>query len=93
HALYFSRAPIPFARDDKLLAAYKHIGVYAYRADFLRRYCELPSSPIEEIEALEQLRVLWHGLKISAKVTEQVSLPGVDTLEDLERVRQYLAVA
>ncbi|MGH8729929.1 MAG: 3-deoxy-manno-octulosonate cytidylyltransferase, partial [Burkholderiales bacterium] len=61
HALYFSRAPIPFARDDKLLAAYKHIGVYAYRADFLRRYCELPPSPIEEIEALEQLRVLWHG--------------------------------
>jgi 3-deoxy-manno-octulosonate cytidylyltransferase (CMP-KDO synthetase) len=100
HAIYFSRAPIPFARDSFAgetvppgLPAYRHIGIYAYRAGFLRRYCDLTPSPIEEFEALEQLRVLWHGFKISIKVTERLSLPGVDTPEDLERVRQYLAVA
>jgi 3-deoxy-manno-octulosonate cytidylyltransferase (CMP-KDO synthetase) len=100
HAIYFSRAPIPFARDSfsrdqmpRELPAYRHIGVYAYRAGFLRQYSDLTPSPIEEFEALEQLRVLWHGRKISVKVTERISLPGVDTPEDLERVRRYLAAA
>jgi 3-deoxy-manno-octulosonate cytidylyltransferase (CMP-KDO synthetase) len=69
------------------------MGLYAYRARFLQRYCDLLTSPLEEVEALEQLRVLWHGYKIGVKVSECAALPGVDTPEDLERVRQYLAVA
>jgi 3-deoxy-manno-octulosonate cytidylyltransferase (CMP-KDO synthetase) len=99
-ALYFSRAPIPYPRDSLFrselpphLTAYRHIGLYAYRGEFLQRYCELAPSPLEEIEALEQLRALWHGYKIGVKVTDRLTLPGVDTPEDLERVRQYLAVA
>lgn len=96
HALYFSRAPIPWPRDafavgrDRLpdgLPALRHIGIYAYRVAFLRRYGALGAASLEQIEALEQLRVLWHGFRI--RVTEIAHAPenGVDTPEDLERIR------
>jgi len=96
HALYFSRAPIPWARDpfaqDKSvlpgnLGALRHIGIYGYRAGFLRAYRDLAASPIESIEALEQLRVLWHGHKIGVFIAANAPAAGVDTPEDLERVR------
>ncbi len=96
-ALYFSRAPIPWARDafaaDRRelpanLGALRHIGIYGYRAGFLRRYGRLAPSPIEGIEALEQLRVLWHGHVIKVAVFEHPPQAGVDTREDLERVRR-----
>jgi 3-deoxy-manno-octulosonate cytidylyltransferase (CMP-KDO synthetase) len=96
-ALYFSRAPIPWARDafassrERLpanLGALRHIGIYAYRVGFLRQYGQLAPSPIEAIEALEQLRVLWHGHTIRVAVFDHPPEPGVDTAEDLERVRQ-----
>jgi 3-deoxy-manno-octulosonate cytidylyltransferase (CMP-KDO synthetase) len=97
-ALYFSRATIPWARDafaasrDTLPAGYaplRHIGLYAYRNDFLQAYPGLEQSPLESIEALEQLRVLWHGHPIAVHVTDAAPAPGVDTPEDLERVRRY----
>jgi 3-deoxy-manno-octulosonate cytidylyltransferase (CMP-KDO synthetase) len=100
-ALYFSRAPIPWARDafaqDKSslppeLGALRHIGLYAYRAGFLRRYAGLAPSPLEGVEALEQLRVLWHGYAIGVFVCDQAPPAGVDTPEDLERVARALAV-
>lgn len=96
-ALYFSRAPIPWSRDafaasrEQLpegLGALRHIGLYAYRAGFLRRYSQLPPSPIEGIESLEQLRVLWHGAEIAVATTREAPAPGVDTPEDLEKVRK-----
>jgi 3-deoxy-manno-octulosonate cytidylyltransferase (CMP-KDO synthetase) len=96
-ALYFSRAPIPWARDafsssrERLppnLGALRHIGIYGYRVGFLRQYAQLAPSPIEAIEALEQLRVLWHGYTIHVAVFDHAPEPGVDTAEDLERVRQ-----
>jgi 3-deoxy-manno-octulosonate cytidylyltransferase (CMP-KDO synthetase) len=95
-ALYFSRAPIPWARDmfaaDKTvlpadLGALRHIGIYGYRAGFLRAYRDLAASPLEGIEALEQLRVLWHGYAIGVFVAAHAPAAGVDTPEDLERVR------
>lgn len=94
-ALYFSRAPIPWWRDGSAAgqpalppaAALRHIGVYGYRAGFLRRFPTLAASPIESIESLEQLRVLWHGERIAVHRCEQAPGPGVDTAEDLERVR------
>jgi 3-deoxy-manno-octulosonate cytidylyltransferase (CMP-KDO synthetase) len=95
-ALYFSRAPIPHWRDaaapDALPAPppLRHIGIYAYRAGFLRRFPALPPCPLEATEALEQLRVLWHGERIAVHVSEQRPGPGVDTPEDLERVRALL---
>lgn len=106
HALLFSRAPIPWHRDGfagdrqiseikELPAGYqplRHIGLYAYRRDFLRQYPSLPVSPIENIEALEQLRVLWNGFRIAVHRTEQAPHAGVDTPEDLERVRIHFAV-
>lgn len=100
-ALYFSRAPIPWARDafaqDKSslppeLGALRHIGLYAYRAGFLRLYAGLAPSPLEGVEALEQLRVLWHGYAIGVFVCDQAPPAGVDTPEDLERVARALAV-
>jgi 3-deoxy-manno-octulosonate cytidylyltransferase (CMP-KDO synthetase) len=98
YALYFSRASIPWPRDafaGKLampheLGALRHIGLYAYRAGFLRTYASLASSPLERYEMLEQLRVLWHGHRISLGVTPTAPAPGVDTPEDLERVRGLL---
>lgn len=98
-ALYFSRAPIPFARDafarDQTrlppeLPAYRHIGLYAYRAGFLQAYANLPSSPLETHEALEQLRALEHGFRIHVFLTDQPAESGVDTPEDAERVRKRL---
>ncbi|MBA5607558.1 3-deoxy-manno-octulosonate cytidylyltransferase [Duganella sp. FT3S] len=97
-ALYFSRATIPWHRDGfaqdraTLPAGYvplRHIGLYAYRNDFLQAYPALEQSPLEQIEALEQLRVLWHGYPIAVHVTDSAPAAGVDTPEDLERVRQH----
>lgn len=96
-ALYFSRAPIPWARDafasnmDDLPTAIhylRHLGIYAYRAAYLQEYTRLPSCTLEQTESLEQLRVLWNGARIF--VDDAVVEPGhgVDTEEDLERVRQ-----
>ena len=98
-ALYFSRAPIPWPRDafaahapmPPELSALRHIGLYAYRAGFLRSYSGLTPSPLESHEMLEQLRVLWHGYRISVGVTVGAPAPGVDTHEDLERVRGLFA--
>ena len=94
-ALYFSRAPLPWWRDGYAAgitrlsapAPLRHIGLYAYRAGFLRRFPTLAASPLEVVESLEQLRVLWHGERIAVHVSETRPGPGVDTPEDLERVR------
>ncbi|HEU5294608.1 MAG TPA: 3-deoxy-manno-octulosonate cytidylyltransferase [Burkholderiaceae bacterium] len=93
-ALYFSRSPIPHWRDratDSALPAeprpLRHVGLYAYRAGFLRRFAGLSASALEAIEALEQLRVLWHGERIAVHVSDERPGPGVDTPADLERVR------
>ncbi|WP_322992319.1 3-deoxy-manno-octulosonate cytidylyltransferase [Limnohabitans sp.] len=99
-ALYFSRAPIPWWRDGQSDAGFKslpnpaplrHIGIYAYRAGFLRLFPQLTPAPIESMESLEQLRVLWHGHRIAVHVTSEALGPGVDTPEDLARVRQMLS--
>lgn len=96
-ALYFSRAPIPWDRDqfanrrDALPAdfpARRHIGLYAYRVSFLRRFGQLAASPLERCESLEQLRALWHGYPIQVVSVDYAPAPGVDTPEDLERVRR-----
>ena len=71
----------------------RHIGLYAYRAGFLRRFTALSESPLERVESLEQLRVLWHGESIAVHVAPSAPAPGVDTPEDLERVRALLAGA
>jgi 3-deoxy-manno-octulosonate cytidylyltransferase (CMP-KDO synthetase) len=70
---------------------YRHIGLYAYRAKFLRTYPSLAISPIEQVEALEQLRAMWHGERIAVLITDAAPAPGVDTPADLERVRQIYA--
>jgi 3-deoxy-manno-octulosonate cytidylyltransferase (CMP-KDO synthetase) len=96
NALYFSRASIPWPRDafaagqslPEGLPVFRHIGLYAYRAGFLKTYASLSVAPIERFESLEQLRVLWHGYKISVAISEHPAAPGVDTAEDLEKVRQ-----
>lgn len=99
HALYFSRAPIPWARDawaerrDQLpadLPVFRHVGLYAYRVGFLKAYPGLARPTIETQESLEQLRALWHGYRIAVLTVAQASPPGVDTPEDLERVRRLL---
>lgn len=94
-ALYFSRAPMPWWRDGFATgtnslpdpAPLRHIGIYGYRAAFLREFPRLPPSPLEQIEALEQLRALWHGRRIAVHVTQTAPGAGVDTPEDLARVR------
>lgn len=102
YALYFSRATIPWARDafaaapDRIppgLPLYRHYGLYAYRVSFLRQYPSLPPSTIERFEALEQLRALWHGHRIIVSITRGAPAPGVDTEEDLERVRALFSAA
>lgn len=94
-ALYFSRAHIPFWRDGQATgaaraqpgSALRHVGLYGYLAGFLRRFPQLEVSPLEQIESLEQLRVLWHGERIAVHLSAERPGPGVDTPEDLERVR------
>ena len=95
-ALYFSRAPIAYPRDsmragERTLpqadAPLRHIGIYAYRAGFLNEYAQMSASPLENIESLEQLRVLWHGHPIAVEIVAQAPAACVDTQEDLERVR------
>jgi 3-deoxy-manno-octulosonate cytidylyltransferase (CMP-KDO synthetase) len=99
HAQYFSRAPIPYARDAFAggrhelpagLPAYRHIGIYAYRVRFLDCYASLEPTPAERFEALEQLRALGHGHRIAVALWDKALEAGVDTPEDLERVRRQL---
>lgn len=99
-ALYFSRAPIPWHRDEFLrdraqlpdsVRFLRHIGLYAYRVSFLRRYVAFEPSPMEIAESLEQLRVLWHGEPIRVGIAEEEPGPGVDTAADLARAAAYLA--
>ena len=96
HALYFSRAPIPFLRDPPAgtnlpalpqPAPLRHIGIYSYRVGFLRAFPTLAQAPLEITEALEQLRALWHGHRIAVHITPTAPGPGVDTPDDLTRVR------
>ena len=89
-ALYFSRAGIPCPRQG-MVSAYRHIGIYAYRVAFLQQYLSLPVSPLEQTEALEQLRALWHGFRIAVSVSAAAAPPGVDTPEDLDAVLRMLA--
>jgi 3-deoxy-manno-octulosonate cytidylyltransferase (CMP-KDO synthetase) len=90
HALYFSRSLIPYNRDAHPLAPQplRHVGIYSYRVGFLRQFPTLAQAPIEVSEALEQLRALWHGYRIAVHVTPHAPGTGVDTPEDLERVRR-----
>ncbi|MEB0134962.1 3-deoxy-manno-octulosonate cytidylyltransferase [Actimicrobium sp. CCC2.4] len=99
-ALYFSRAVIPWHRDGFALSQavlpsgyqpLRHIGLYAYRNDFLQAYPALAISPLEQVEVLEQLRVLWHGFPIAVHVTDSAPAAGVDTAEDLARVRLHFS--
>lgn len=103
-ALYFSRAPIPWWRDGQTAGTpvgeaftqlpspppLRHVGIYAYRAGFLAQFPLLTPAPIEQLESLEQLRALWHGHRIAVHTTDQAPGPGVDTPEDLQRVRALL---
>jgi 3-deoxy-manno-octulosonate cytidylyltransferase (CMP-KDO synthetase) len=107
-ALLFSRAPIPWSRDDfarawqrptgdasslrwpDALRALRHVGLYAYRAEFLQRFRRLSPAPIELAEKLEQLRALWHGSHIAVMRLDSALPPGVDTPEDLIRIRTLL---
>ncbi len=97
-AAYFSRAPIPFARDHfaangqqslpASFPAYRHVGLYAYRARFLQAYAGLTVAPTEQFESLEQLRAMWHGYRISVTLIDGAPAPGVDTPEDAARMRK-----
>lgn len=98
-AHYFSRAPIPFHRDQasvqwwdasSAFAPLRHVGIYAYRAGFLRSFPQLSPAPTEQVESLEQLRALWHGHAIAVQITHDAPGAGVDTPEDLARVRALL---
>src|SRR3989338_8251584 len=98
-ALYFSHAPMPwyrngFSKEQKELPKdfnyYRHIGIYGYRAAFVRRYIKMPASQIEFVECLEQLRILWNSEKIYVAIAKEKPGPGVDTQEDLNRVRELL---
>ena len=101
YALYFSRATIPYDRQRFLMSEIqdeigdfylRHVGIYAYRAGFINKYISWPTSALEQIEALEQLRVLWQGEKIHVDVAKsRLPVEGVDTAEDLEKARRYAA--
>lgn len=89
-AMYFSRATIPYARDASArdrVHAHRHIGIYAYRVGFLKQYAQLAVTTLEQIESLEQLRVLYHGYQIAVSITQHPTPAGVDTAEDLAIVR------
>jgi 3-deoxy-manno-octulosonate cytidylyltransferase (CMP-KDO synthetase) len=100
-ALYFSRAPIPAARDfagkawwdagSLLPRPLRHVGIYGYRVGFLRQFPGLTQAPMEQLESLEQLRALWHGYRIAVHITDSTPGPGVDTHEDLVRARQLFS--
>jgi 3-deoxy-manno-octulosonate cytidylyltransferase (CMP-KDO synthetase) len=100
YALYFSRAPIPWDRDgfagqgrqvsDKM-PYYRHIGMYVYTVDFLKRYVNWQPSALETVESLEQLRILWYGEKIKVKIVDKTPVTGVDTAEDLHRIEKMMA--
>jgi len=101
YALYFSRAPIPWERDaftwsggvpSGKMPYLRHIGMYAYTVDFLNRYCLWEPSPLESVESLEQLRILWHGESIRVEIVDKTPAAGVDTQEDLMRVEQVLGL-
>ncbi len=101
YALYFSRAPVPWPRDafatgeknalPEGLPALRHIGIYAYRSEFLRRYTTLAPALIEKFESLEQLRAMSHGYRIAVTVSDQAPPPGIDTPDDLDRLRDSMA--
>jgi 3-deoxy-manno-octulosonate cytidylyltransferase (CMP-KDO synthetase) len=90
YALYFSRSRIPFPRETGGIW-HRHAGIYGYRTEFLRKFSSLKPSPLEQTEALEQLRALWHGYRIAVAVSAAEIPPGVDTPQDLEAVRKMLA--
>lgn len=99
-ALYFSRAPVPWWRNGQTAEGFqalptpaplRHIGIYSYRARFLQLFPQLPPAPIEALESLEQLRALWHGHRIAVHLSDAAPGPGVDTPEDLARVRRLLS--
>ncbi len=90
YALYFSRSQIPYPRESGAIC-YRHAGIYGYRVGFLKKYSSLKASPLEKAEALEQLRVLWHGYRIAVAISRTEMAPGVDTPEDLEAVRKMLS--
>ena len=103
YVLYFSRSVIPYDRDQfmqledtskaQLTDAYlRHIGIYAYRAGFIKQYVQWAPTQLENLEKLEQLRVLWYGERIHVELAKEVPAVGVDTAEDLEKVRSILAV-
>jgi 3-deoxy-manno-octulosonate cytidylyltransferase (CMP-KDO synthetase) len=102
YALYFSRAPIPWERGafshtggspSGHIPYLRHIGMYAYTVDFLNRYCSWSPSILESVEALEQLRILWHGEAILVKIVNEIPAAGVDTPEDLLRVERLLGLS
>ncbi len=99
YAIYFSRAPIPWDRDAFTITTeelpeqslhFRHIGLYAYRAEFINQYVSWPVCELEQMESLEQLRVLWHGHKIHVAEADESAVAGVDTEADLARTRQIL---
>jgi 3-deoxy-manno-octulosonate cytidylyltransferase (CMP-KDO synthetase) len=101
-ALYFSRAPIAWWRDGYANGQFsalpnpaplRHVGLYGYRVGFLREFPKLAQAPIEVTESLEQLRAMWHGHRIAVHITDHSPGPGVDTPEDLARVRALLSTA
>ena len=102
YVLYFSRSVIPYDRDQfmqledtskaQLADTYlRHIGIYAYRAGFIKQYVQWAPTQLENLEKLEQLRVLWYGERIHVELAKEVPAVGVDTVEDLEKVRSILA--
>ncbi|RRD65543.1 3-deoxy-manno-octulosonate cytidylyltransferase [Comamonadaceae bacterium OH2310_COT-174] len=90
-AHWWADANQPYSPDARLHAPLRHIGIYSYRAGFLKAFPQLPPAPTEQTEALEQLRALWHGHAIAVHLAEQAPPPGVDTPEDLERARRHAA--
>jgi 3-deoxy-manno-octulosonate cytidylyltransferase (CMP-KDO synthetase) len=89
YALYFSRSQIPYPREAGGVW-YRHAGIYAYRTGFLKKFSSMKPSPLEQTEALEQLRALWHGYRIAVAVSKAAIPPGVDTPQDLEAVRKMM---